>query len=95
MRKLPTPRIEVTRHVRLPNRRDTDVSMFGLRWKDHEVEFGCATYTPEVPSNQSNDHYEMMTIQHIIDEYIKWAQTWIDDEMCGDHDRCEHEKDKR
>jgi hypothetical protein len=76
MSDIPTPTIEVTRNVRLPKfatEADT-VSMYGLRWKVGEVEFGCSTYTPE-PAAQliQNDHYEMMTIQHLLDEFVRWC----------------------
>jgi len=72
MKPIPTPKIEVTRHVRMPQT-SQEVSMYALRWIANEVEFGCSTYTPETPSNQNNDHYEMMTIQHLLDEFIKWV----------------------
>jgi hypothetical protein len=74
--KIPTPQIEVIRNVTLPYRNndtDTVVSMYGLRWTVNEVEFGCSTYTPETTGVTNNDHYEMMTIQHLLDEFVRWA----------------------
>ena len=73
---IPVPTIEVTRNVVLPRARTTSpVTMVGLRWWWGETEFECATYTPEIgpAGGKNNDHYEVMAMQHVLTEFVKWC----------------------